>query len=525
MVAVAPSDRRLSEILGLAHFDSTMSTNFKSRMFQYLAHTGLLSLLASLLPVVCILFNSIFTTQNSRTYYGEQYFIEPALFSEDSGFPNVTVTPITPSKYKDYFMETRGGRGWNNADMELVIIPFQLSIWGPMFFTSVLLFREKTNRRKLFLLILTFIFGYVGGALLHEYLYQDVTNGFRTDEATKIQNLQNIVLLFFPPILPAIFSNAKRCKMYLFFFGVWLTNFVVSMFYIFVAIPKFLDPETSSTEHAATFPFLARLMQSSATTVGESLLFELAGTIAEFVAAHTLLKGKTPVQTKIENASKVRKRVKSGMKEKMGTFSKGGSKGKIEVGDDVESNDEGYENENENENRNKAVEEEANLLYRRKYCSSVMIMIGISEAASIVTSSSFWLITNINPGAPPGSSRLPQSQIVINLFIMLFGEVVLTDFLVAWASVKFTYKVDILKEWQNMKKAGTVFIAAFVCVLSMQPLFVLINITSVLCYTSLTDDLDAWTVTKCSKDPIATDVLRGGVGEEHLEVWEAGNGL
>lgn len=121
----------------------------------------------------------------------------------------------------------------------------------------------------------------------------------------------------------------------------------------------------------------------------------------------------------------------------MGTFSKGGSKGKIEVGDDVESNDEGYENENENENeiedRNEAVEEEANLLYRRKYCSSVMIMIGISEAASIVTSSSFWLITNINPGAPPGSSRLPQSQIVINLFIMLFGEVVLTDFLVAWA--------------------------------------------------------------------------------------------
>ena len=81
-----------------------------------------------------------------------------------------------------------------------------------------------------------------------------------------------------------------------------------------------------------------------------------------------------------------------------------------------------------------------------------MFMLTITEASGLLSSSIFWLLMSANPNEP-GSPSIPARQTITNLFIMLFGEFVITDGAIAYASHKFRgrYIVDLAVEWEETR--------------------------------------------------------------------------
>ena len=51
--------------------------------------------------------------------------------------------------------------------------------------------------------------------------------------------------------------------------------------------------------YAAVFPFLGRVLQGSAETTGESLVYEVAVTLAELTLADSFLKSRTPIESAV----------------------------------------------------------------------------------------------------------------------------------------------------------------------------------------------------------------------------------
>ena len=80
-----------------------------------------------------------------------------------------------------------------------------------------------------------------------------------------------------------------------------------------------------------------------------------------------------------------------------------------------------------------------------------MTMLTITEAASLLISSSFWPVMNANP-QEPGSPSIPVSQTLKSLAIMLVGELVVTDGVVAYISNKSKkrYVVNLAVGWLDL---------------------------------------------------------------------------
>jgi hypothetical protein len=146
--------------------------------------------------------------------------------------------------------------------------------------------------------------------------------------------------------------------------------------------------------------FLARVMQGSTTTVGEMIVLEVAGTIAEFSTADGLLKGMTPFDN-----------IKSffGFKtvaEKFVSDTK--NLNKVTPGD-ADATEEGEKQSPEEQSVQSNIRLETNC---QVFCAGVLIMLSIGEATAIVSSSLFFLLLkNINP-AEPGSEPLSNSTVV-----------------------------------------------------------------------------------------------------------------
>jgi len=234
----------------------------------------------------------------------------------------------------------------------------------------------------------------------------------------------------------------------------------------------------------AVLPLYGRLMQSSAQSASSSIYYELIGTLVELVACHSLLKGNTPWRECVVFTKELWRR---------------GRRMAPEIDEEAD--------------------ESRKSVLRRKFCASAVIMMSIGEACSILASCGYYLLINVNPSLP-GSERIPRSQTLTSLAIMLVGELIVTDGIVSWMSNKRAmYKIDLSKEWEGMKEKKVVLIA-IVLLTSFLSVLALVSTTKNFCFTSGLEDKEKWVLTSCPGYPNITDVARDGVGEKWLEAWD-----
>ena len=236
---------------------------------------------------------------------------------------------------------------------------------------------------------------------------------------------------------------------------------------------------------------MGRIMQGSAETVAESLLYEAAGTIAELAVADAFLKSRTPfLNQEIVMRSCL-------------------SKTKVSPAKGPDDHQ-----------RSRINEREA---CRRTFCEMSMVMISITEAAGLLNSSIFWLLMSANPNEP-GSPPVPVRQTLINLAIMLFGELIVTDGAIAYVSHTFRdrYVLNLAASWEQIRSKQQRLLWVLVALTSMVATFVLIDFPQYLCFTSPIEDESTWALTSCPEIPRnISDV--GRVSMQYQEHWEKYN--
>ena len=241
--------------------------------------------------------------------------------------------------------------------------------------------------------------------------------------------------------------------------------------------------------YASTLPLLGRIMQGSAETVLESSIYEVAGTVAELTLADSLLKSRTP------------------------------------LGDTMYTLKFFFVRNNNNKVAPALTRRSLTGVdsWQRSFCETVMIMITIAEAAGLLASSFFWLVMDANP-SEPGSPKIPTAQILKTLAIMLVGELVVTDGIIAYVSNKFKkrYIVDLAAAWQDLRTNRKKLIWTFVAIVSMMSIPVINTLPGNMCYTSPVDDEANWAVTSCPDVPKnITEMSR--VSLEYQAEWEKYN--
>ncbi|GMI15705.1 hypothetical protein TrVE_jg3357 [Triparma verrucosa] len=226
--------------------------------------------------------------------------------------------------------------------------------------------------------------------------------------------------------------------------------------------------------YCVTISTFNRLMQGSAGSVSESLIFEVAGTVSELVTADSLLQGITPWDATIgpclnllnTNTCMRRKVQPSGVEMARQTSTQ--------------------------EDRRK---------WKIQFCETTMHLLMLSEALSLLASSYFWLLMKSNPAAP-GSAAIPVSQALTNMGIMIFGELVVTDGIIGYASHKFQrYPVDLPLSWSDFKTSRRHRLKYFTVIMSMYASTVVITMPTNMCYTSPAEDELNWVLTSCPAFP------------------------
>ena len=130
-----------------------------------------------------------------------------------------------------------------------------------------------------------------------------------------------------------------------------------------------------------------------------------------------------------------------------------------------------------------------------------MHLLMLSEALSSLASSYFWLLMKSNPAAP-GSAAIPVSQTLTNMGIMIFGELVVTDGIIGYASHKFQrYPVDLPLSWSDFKTSRRHRLKYFTVIMSMYASTVVITMPTNMCYTSPAEDELNWALTSCPAFP------------------------
>mmetsp|Transcript_5991 Transcript_5991/g.10884 ORF Transcript_5991/g.10884 Transcript_5991/m.10884 type:complete len:430 (+) Transcript_5991:462-1751(+) len=226
--------------------------------------------------------------------------------------------------------------------------------------------------------------------------------------------------------------------------------------------------------YCVTVSTVNRLMQGSAGSVSESLIFEVAGTVSELVTADSLLQGITPWDATIGPCWNL-----------LNTYM---CKNRKVQPEGVEVKRE----ESTKEDRRR---------WKIQFCETTMHLLMLSEALALLVSSYFWLLMKSNP-AEPGSPAIPVSQTLTNMGIMIFGELVVTDGIIGYASHKFErYQVDLPLSWNDFKTSRRHRLLYFTVIMSMYASCVVLNLPINMCYTSPADDELNWALTSCPAIP------------------------
>ena len=212
------------------------------------------------------------------------------------------------------------------------------------------------------------------------------------------------------------------------------------------------------------------------------MLLEISGTLAELYAADSLLQGKTKIDKLLCCVSKADNKVHS-----QGSIENNGMKTKT----------------TKRTTFDRPIESDASAVDRRAHqktvvCATVMISNTITEASGLIVGSLFWICCNANPKTA-GGGGIPLSQAIINFVIMLFGELVLSDSVVAYMSHKFKerYVIDIAHEWAGFRETQKSAILGLIAIVSLISSAVIMQIPEQFCLTSIMPNEEDWTLTLC----------------------------
>ncbi|GMH63260.1 hypothetical protein TrRE_jg3402 [Triparma retinervis] len=134
----------------------------------------------------------------------------------------------------------------------------------------------------------------------------------------------------------------------------------------------------------AAVSIYGRLMQGSARSMGESVMYEVLGTFSELVICDTLLRGRTPIEDNIQI-------VRSASRSLRNSFTTGTATGaKVKPAEPAP----------------RPVEMKSRDCARARFCVCVTLVISISECSSMFASAAYWGLIRASPGMP-GSGPIP----------------------------------------------------------------------------------------------------------------------
>ena len=146
---------------------------------------------------------------------------------------------------------------------------------------------------------------------------------------------------------------------------------------------------------------------------------------------------------------------------------------------------------------------------QKSFCGSILTIMSLSECSSILITTCFWSILNINP-LSPGSEPIPLSQSVKNLIVMLIGELIITDSATAYLGRKVSfYCIDPGHQWDLFMNNRRIFRIGVLCMISLAVLPPITNIPTIFCYTSWKgseSEIDDFVLTMCPAPPNITDM-------------------
>ena len=239
----------------------------------------------------------------------------------------------------------------------------------------------------------------------------------------------------------------------------------------------------------------------AAETVADSIILELCGTFAEVYTADVLLQGKTNLDDLVlsikwclgfcgcaKNSSldsvspqesvSAQEPVPKKLLKTRTTFAVGA----------MLSSDDSFDHKEKKKHM------------RIVFCTTAMIMNTITEASGLIVGSLFWICSNANPSAS-GGKGLDVSQAILNFFVMLFGELVLSDSVVAYISHKFEsrYVISLAHEWEDFRETQRTAKMGLIVIISMISSVAIMQIPNRLCLTSHMSNEEDWTLSQCPK--------------------------
>ena len=227
--------------------------------------------------------------------------------------------------------------------------------------------------------------------------------------------------------------------------------------------------------HTAGLVYLTmwgRMMQTTSSNIGLTVVLELFAVVAEVFEARDLLRLDTPLQKNVKTVAYLGRTLSRSLStasvisvtEEDGS---GGRPGASTAARGVEA---------------EVNFDEADL--RHEFCARVLITTQLVEAVSIVvTTALLFAMPPISFGAA-GTPPISSSVLWGNFAVMLVGEVILSDALVAHLSRSGWMrgaKVDLPLAWKTQDKVAT---AALFAVLAFVPAIVLTTAPTRLCFTS-----------------------------------------
>ena len=487
------------------------------------------------------------------------------------------MVPYDSTLYKRFFCDPPGGLV--SPELQALLTVFWMSTWLNHLVRAITMFRPSRAGGGLCVVLTLALITLCSVIHVHEYEYAGKHGERRSgNPATSVFPL---LLLFCSPAIYAIGyawsekrdkgKHAHLLKAYFLFFGVLMIEVIFQTFNAFMVMPYFFRGSTSTftrflmrifgqvlvfylgTElswrfskqaaknmgcnvhnatvasfslYASAIPLLGRIMQGSAETMSQSIFYEVAGTLAELAIADAFLKSRTP----LDETMCILKSIlgKNSKKKVVPALTRGSLKGV-----DSWQRRWGFATRNGHVTsmsmpiflcvRSSTNPFLAPRFAHHSFCETAMIMITIGEAAGLLASSFFWLLMGANP-SEPGSPKIPITQTLKTLAIMLIGELVVTDGIIAYVSNKFQKRfiVDLAAAWHDLRTNRKRLIWAFVAVISLTTLPVVVNLPTNMCYTSPAADEANWALTSCPDAPKnVTEMTR--VSPRYQAEWEKYN--
>ncbi|GMI00037.1 hypothetical protein TrVE_jg14292 [Triparma verrucosa] len=510
-VSIADGARKLS--LVATEQASLGVSNWLTSLRDFMLESAGYALLASLLPLASILcMKRVGYDQVISNFYEEGSRFGPPILKDG----NITVVPFSAGTRSRYYVDNVGNM---SIALYLSIIIYIIFVGMVILLRAKVMLRPQNQGTVLGAAITGFVLVVISIAFIHTTKAAEQTGKIRYSTTP-------VFVFMFTFVMPLVFVAALKkkstkmsyLKLYVVVAAALLIESIIGATNVNVVVKTFFRSSTTTFQRVlirtlspiivlnigtevgwkftvfikektncdiqdVTVGFLSfycisvttfnRLVQGSAGSVGESLIFEVAATVSELVTADSLLQGITPWNATFEPCWNLLKYICKSRKVQPEGVEMAGQKSK-------------------KEDRRK---------WKVQFCETTMHLLMLSETVALLVSSYFWLLMRVNPGEP-GSPAIPVSQTLTNMGIMLFGELVITDGIIGYASHKFQrYPVDLPLSWSDFKTSRHHRLLYVTVIMSMYVSCVVIGMPINMCYTSPAEDELNWALTSCPAFP------------------------